>query len=105
MVEHFKDVGEYRNQIIGDAKYFAVSDFRKGIVTIDNSAKQYLANDESIRKRRYMDIVVVSNWATKMEAQLYLKFFKPKVKTKVVKSLEEAIEAVERHKKKHQLAS
>ena len=80
-----------------------VSDFSEGIVTIDSKANKYLADDETIRNRRYMDILIVSNWAAKMEAQLYLKLFKPKVKTKVVKNIAEALDLVQKYKSKQWL--
>lgn len=99
MVEHFKSVGNHRNKIIGERKYYAVSDLRDGIITIDNEAKKYLAEDPTIKDRRYLDIVIVGTWAAKLEASLYMKLFKPHVSTKVVRSVKEAIGVIEEHKK------
>ncbi|MCB9225501.1 MAG: hypothetical protein R2780_01615 [Crocinitomicaceae bacterium] len=96
--EHVKSISHYRDKIIGDKKYYAISDVRTGIVTFTNEAKQYLAQERSIQNRRHLDIVIVSNWASKMEVQLYLKLFKPLVDTQVVRTVDEALDLIEAHR-------
>jgi len=97
-LEEFK---AYRLKTIGDKPFFTILDMTKGLVSASRDAKAWAAtNNKSSAKRRH-DVFIVSSWLTKFKVNLYQFLFKPKTKTKVVRSLEEAQEFIAEFKKKN----
>ena len=45
-----------------------------------------------------MDVLLVNNLTSKIEAQIYLKMFKPMVKTKVASTVEAALSKIQKEK-------
>ena len=96
-----KDVTNIRNlrqSLIGQQPYYPIIDCRKGFVNFTSEAKAWVAVNKESAAVRLMDVLLVNNWAAKIEAQLYLRMFKPKVKTKIVTSLEDALAIIEQEK-------
>ena len=98
---NLKDVTNIRNlrqELIGTQPYYPIIDCRDGFVNFTAEAKAWVAVNQESANVRIMDVLLVNNWASKLEAQLYQRMFKPKVKTKITTSLEKAIELIEKEK-------
>ena len=96
-----KDVTEardYRKKMIGDIPYYPIIDFTQGLSSFTAEAKSWAAVNKESTDLRIMDILVVNNWTTKIEARLYKSLFKPRTETIIVKSIEEAMELVGKRK-------
>lgn len=96
-----KDVTNIRNlrqDLIGTQPYYSIIDCRDGFINFTSEAKAWVAVNKESAKVRQMDVLLVNNWASKIEAQLYLRMFKPLVKTKITTSVEKALELVNKEK-------
>lgn len=98
--EHVMESGNLRKTILGNSPYYPIIDMRKGFVNFTKEAKAWVAENVESAQIRIMDVFLVPNWATKFEATLYLKVFKPRVTTKIVTSLDEALSVINEHQSK-----
>jgi hypothetical protein len=98
-VQEMKDSSALREELIGNTRYYPVIDCTDGIVNFSPEAKSWIAANKESLDVRIMDILIISNWALRMEVKLYIKFFEPKNETRVVHDLAEALELVNLHKK------
>jgi hypothetical protein len=92
--QHVVYTRELRRKLIGETPYIAIIDIRKGFVKFSKEAKKFIAENQESAKVRLLDILLVSNFGMKIEAVFYLKVFKPKVLTKVVMSIDEAMDEI-----------
>lgn len=97
-VEHVKATQDLRKKIMGGNRYFAVIDMRNGFVKFSKEAKRWAADNPEGAEARIMDVFLVNSLIRKIEVQIYLRFFKPKVKTVVVSSIDEAIKEIDKHR-------
>jgi len=89
--KNLKELKELREKLIGNQKYYSITDVREGLVNLSDDAKVYIAEDNQSSKVRLSDAVVVNSFAKKIEVDLYIRFHKPIVKTKVFTDLNKAL--------------
>jgi hypothetical protein len=89
---------DFRREIIGEVPYYPIIDGTEGFPSFTSEAKSFAAVNKESSDMRIMDILVVNSWTSKMEARLYKSLFKPRNKTLVVMSLEEALIRINEHK-------
>ena len=96
-----KDVTNIRNlrqELIGTQPYYPIIDCRDGFINFTSEAKAWAAVNKESTAVRQMDVLLVNNLASKIEAQIYLKIFKPLVKTKITTSIDKALALIEKEK-------
>ncbi len=89
---------ELRKKLIGNKNYYPIIDFSEGFVVFSKDAKKWVAENPESSSVRIMDVLLVNSWALRIEAKLYLKFFKPINPTHIAVSLPDALSIIERHK-------
>ena len=97
-----------RKKIIGNQPFFTITDMRNGHLNLSNEAKEYLAEDNQSSIHRFGDAILVNSLAKRIEVELYIRFNKPKIKTKAFTDLNKAIcwldlirsEEISKHTKK-----
>ena len=94
-VQHDESARNKRVEVIGKVPFYNIIDLTNGFITFTKEAKNWAANNQDSAEDRIMDIVIVSSWGTQLEAQIYGKISNPKVETKIVRSLEKALELID----------
>lgn len=87
-----------REELIQKQPYYPIIDCRDGFVSFTSEAKAWIAVNKESADVRILDIILVNNWASKLEATLYLRLFKPINVTKLASSMEQAFEIIEQDK-------
>lgn len=90
---------DLREELIQKTPYYPIIDCRDGFVNFTSEAKAWVAVNKESADVRIMDIILVNNWASKLEVTLYLRLFKPITTTKIASSIEKAYELIEKDKK------
>ena len=80
-----------REKLIGNQKYHSITDAREGLLNLSDEAKAYIAEENQSSNMRLSDAVLVNSFAKKIEADLYIRFHKPIVETKVFTDLNKAL--------------
>lgn len=96
-----KDVTGLRNlreELIQKKSYYPIIDCRDGFVNFTSEAKAWVAVNKESADVRIMDIILVNNWASKLEVTLYLRLFKPINETKIASSIRQAFLLIEKDK-------
>ena len=74
---------------------------RKGYINFTDDAKAFIAENDS-NGLRLSDSILVDSFAKRIEVELYIRFHKPKVKTKVFTDLNKALNWIENVNKTYQ---
>jgi len=89
--KNLKELKQIRERLLGNQKYHSITDVREGFINLSDDAKAYIAEENESSKVRLSDAVVVNSLAKKIEVELYIRFHKPVVKTKVFTDLNKAL--------------
>jgi hypothetical protein len=101
-VKNLFDMKELNTKLLGNRRYHTITEFRKGLINLTDEAKKYVAESPK-NKQRISDSLLVNTLAQRIEAELYLTFHKPKVKTKVFTDLNKALNWIEVQENKDKL--
>jgi uncharacterized membrane protein len=101
-VKNLFDLKELNTKLLGNRRYHTITEFRKGLINLTDEAKKYVAESPK-NKQRISDSLLVNTLAQRIEAELYLTFHKPKVKTKVFTDLNKALNWIEVQENKDKL--
>jgi len=80
-----------RERILGNQMFYTITDLRNGLLSLTDEAKLYISEENDSSTNRVGDAILVNSLAKKIEAELYIIFNKPKVKTKIFTNLNKAI--------------
>ena len=80
-----------RKNLLGNRAYHTITDACDGLLNLSDEAKAYMADENQSSKNRLSDAVIVNSFAKKIEVELYIRFNKPVVKTKVFTDLNKAL--------------
>ncbi len=90
-VHHLYEQKKLREKLLGNRNYHSITDARDGLLNLSDEAKSYLADENQSSRSRLSDAVIVNSFAKKIEVDLYIRFNKPVVKTKVFTDLNKAL--------------
>jgi uncharacterized membrane protein len=93
-VKNLYDLKELNTKLVGNRRYHTITELRNGLINLSDEAKKYVAESPK-NKQRISDSLLVDSLAKRIEAELYLTFHKPKVKTKVFTDLNKALNWIE----------
>jgi hypothetical protein len=85
------ELKKLREKLLGNRKYHSLTDARDGLLNLSDEAKAYIAEENQSSRSRLSDAVIVNSFAKKIEIDLYIRFNKPTVKTKVFTDLNKAL--------------
>ncbi len=91
-----------REKLIGNRSFYTITDTRAGFINLSIEAKAYVADANNSSKYRLGDAILVDSFAKKIEVELYMRFYKPVVKTKTFTDLNKALCWVERLELEHE---
>ncbi len=100
-VRDLYELSVLREQLIGKNNYHTVTELRKGYINFTDDAKAFIAENDS-NGLRLSDSILVDSFAKRIEVELYIRFHKPKVKTKVFTDLNKALNWIENVNKTYQ---
>lgn len=88
---NLSELKKLRENLLGNQKYHSITDSRDGLLNLSDEAKAYIAEENQSSRMRLSDAVIVNSFAKKIEIELYVRFNKPTVKTKVFTDLNKAL--------------
>lgn len=86
-----KEMLEKSTELANGKKYCYLADVRSTTARGSKEARAYAA-DNQYQKNRIADAIIVRTTATKLLANFYIQFHKPKVKTRMFTNEEQAME-------------
>ena len=101
-VKNLYDLQQLNTKLVGGGSYHTITEFRNGLINLTDEAKKYVAESPK-NVKRLSDSLLVDSLAKRIEAEFYLAFHKPKVKTKVFTDLNKALNWIEQQEMKKKL--
>lgn len=89
-LEDAKKIDEAYLELCQKKPFLSIADVREVFATSTPEAKDYIAHKALLTKYRIASAWVVTNLASKLIVQTYIKMHKPNCPTKVFKNLDEA---------------
>lgn len=98
LIEDVEEINVTVKKMLGDNNHYIVVFVGHGS-TSSKSTREYAAK-ESFRKNVIAEAIIIDNLATRILANMYMKFARPKQKIKVVGSRSEAMDWINELKRK-----
>ena len=89
---------EMRKEVMGDIPYYTIIDTSEGLPSFTGDAKSWIAINKEAGEARIMDIAIVDSWVARIAARSYMMLFKPRTKTVIVESFDEAMKSIEKER-------
>ncbi len=99
-VEDLESLTELRKEILGEKPYYPIIDLTNGVTSFTENAKAWVAVNKESSEVRIMDILLVKSRMMKLKIKMYYSLYKPKIKSKVVSTIDEALEFIVVHEEK-----
>jgi cytochrome b subunit of formate dehydrogenase len=90
-VDDMKELTALREQLFGEEKYCTLIDLTKDLLSLSPEAKEYAAKNETIRRLRIAEVLLVKNFAQKLGVHTYVKIFRSNDNVKVMVNEMDAI--------------
>lgn len=86
------EITAIREKLFGENKYCTLIDLTKDYLSLTPEAKQYAAENPTIKKLRIAEVLMVKNFAQKLGVFTYVKIFRSNDNVKVLTDEKEAIQ-------------
>ncbi len=83
-VDDMKEITLVREKLFGEEKYCTLIDLTKDFLSLSPEAKEYAANNETIKRLRIAEVLLVKNFAQKLGVHTYVKIFRSNDNVKVM---------------------
>lgn len=89
--DDMKEITSIREKLFGENQYCTLIDLTKDYLSLSPEAKKYAAENETIKRLRIAEVLMVKNFGQKLGVFTYVKLFRSNDNVKVMTNEQEAL--------------
>lgn len=91
-LDDMKEITSIREKLFGENRYCTLIDLTKDYLSLSPESKKYAAENETIKRLRIAEVLLVKNFGQKLGVFTYVKLFRSNDNVKVMTNEKEALE-------------